>query len=66
MMQRAQQLRRIYLGAMLLFVCGMVSVSAYTLWRLRADAISTGLDISAMHTRSFEDFLTQNLHVTDI
>ncbi|MDP1636298.1 MAG: cache domain-containing protein, partial [Gallionellaceae bacterium] len=66
MTQRGQQLRRIYLAAMLLFVCGMFSITAYTLWRLRTDAIQNGLEISAMHTRSFEDFLTQNLHVTDL
>ncbi len=66
MTQRAQQLRRIYLGVMLLLVSGMISITAYALWRLRAEAINNGLQISAMHTRSFEDFLTQNLHVTDL
>ncbi|MBI4809778.1 MAG: EAL domain-containing protein [Nitrosomonadales bacterium] len=66
MKQRARQLRQIFLVAMLLFVCGMFSITAYTLWRLHTDAIQSGLDISAMHTRAFEDFLTQNLHVTEL
>ena len=66
MTHKALQLRQIFLAALLLFVCGMFSITAYTLWRLRADAIHSGLDISAMHTRSFEDFLTQNLHVTEL
>jgi diguanylate cyclase (GGDEF)-like protein/PAS domain S-box-containing protein len=66
MSQRAHQLRQIFLVALLLFVCGMFSITAYTLWRLRTDTIKSGLGISAMHTRAFEDFLTQNLHVTEL
>ncbi len=66
MTPRAQQLRHIFAGALLLFVCGALAVTSYTLWRLRTDAIVNGLEISAMHTRGFEDFLTQNLHVTEL
>jgi len=66
MTPRAQQLRHIFAVALLLFVCGVLAVTSYTLWRLRTDAIKNGLEISAMHTRGFEDFLTQNLHVTEL
>ena len=66
MTPRARQLRHIFAVALLLFVCGVLAVTSYTLWRLRTDAISNGLEISAMHTRGFEDFLTQNLHVTEL
>lgn len=66
MTPRAQQLRRIFTAALLLFVCGVLAITSYSLWRLRSDAIKNGLEISAMHTRGFEDFLTQNLHVTEL
>lgn len=66
MTPRARQLRHIFAVAMLLFVCGVLAITSYTLWRLRSDAIKNGLEISAMHTRGFEDFLTQNLHVTEL
>ncbi len=66
MTPRAQQLRHIFAVALLLFVCGVLAVTSYTLWRLRTDAINNGLEISAMHTRGFEDFLTHNLHVTEL
>jgi hypothetical protein len=38
----------------------------YALWRLRADAISNGYQVSALHARSFENFLTQSLRVTEL
>ncbi|WP_190272132.1 bifunctional diguanylate cyclase/phosphodiesterase [Sideroxydans lithotrophicus] len=44
----------------------MFSFTGYTLWRLHATAIFNGLEISEMHTRSFEDFLTQSLRVTEL
>ena len=65
-MNREQQLRQGFLAAALLFVCGICAIVAYTLWQLRADAVRNGLHISAMHARGFEDFLTQNLHVTEL
>ena len=61
-----RQLRRLFLGALLLFVGSMLSITAYTLWLLRADAMTAGFGISAMHTRGFEDFLTQTLNVTEL
>ena len=66
MKPRTRQLRRIFLGALLLFVGSMLSITAYTLWLLRADAMTAGFAISAMHTRGFEDFLTQTLNVTEL
>lgn len=66
MTPRAQQLRHVFAVTLLLFVCSVLAVTSYTLWRLRTDAINNGLEISAMHTRGFEDFLTQNLHVTEL
>jgi diguanylate cyclase (GGDEF)-like protein/PAS domain S-box-containing protein len=66
MTQNARQLRRAFLVTLLLFVGGMLAITAYTVWRLRAEAIGNGLEMSAMHSRGFEDFLTQSLHVTDL
>ena len=47
-------------------VGGMAATTAYTLWRQRADAIDSGLRIAAMYARSFEDFLTQSLYLTEV
>ncbi|MBS1210647.1 MAG: hypothetical protein H6R19_3045 [Proteobacteria bacterium] len=66
MTPRTRQLRSAVFVTVSLFVCGMLAVTSYTLWRLRATAIDSGLEISAMHSRSFEDFLTQSLHVTEL
>ncbi|MDS4013486.1 MAG: diguanylate cyclase [Candidatus Accumulibacter sp.] len=63
---RTQPLRRTYLIALALFVGGMSALAAFTLVRLRSDAISNGLSMSAMHSRGFEDLLTQSLHLTDL
>ncbi|MDP2805404.1 MAG: PAS domain S-box protein [Gallionellaceae bacterium] len=66
MISQPRQLRRTFLLAVLLFVGGMLALASFTLWRLHDDAVSNGLEISAMHTRGFEDFLTQSLHVTEL
>lgn len=66
MNSRAQQLRQIFGVALLLFICGVLAITSYALWQLRDEAINNGLEISAMHTRGFEDFLTQNLHVVEL
>lgn len=42
-----------------------MALSAYSLWRLRAEAITDSLQIAALHARSFENFLTQSLRVTE-
>jgi PAS domain S-box-containing protein len=63
---RALRPRHALVAALALLVCAMLSFTAYTLWRLHAIAISNGLEISEMHTRSIEDFLTQSLRVTEL
>lgn len=52
--------------ATLLFLAAMSGLTAYASWRLYDSAISNGLEISEMHTRSFEDFLTQNLRIIEL
>ena len=66
MTKPARQLRQYCFGALLLFVSATLALTSYTLWRLRAEAILNGIETSAMHSRSFEDFITQSLHVTDL
>jgi len=64
MMKRAQILRLLLLAATLFLVGSMLLISAFGLWRLRSEAIASGLEISAMHSRGFEDLLTQSLRLT--
>ncbi len=63
MNQRLEQLRRAFIIAVVLFVGGMAAITAFTIARLRADSIVAGLEVSALHSRSFEDLITHNLHV---
>jgi diguanylate cyclase (GGDEF)-like protein/PAS domain S-box-containing protein len=63
---RERILRRTFIIALSLFVGGMLAITAYTLWRLRGEALSRGLETSAMHSQSIEDLLTQSLHVTEL
>lgn len=62
----ARQLRQAVLAALLLFVCSMLAVTGYTLWRLRADTVASGLETAAMQAQGFEDVLTQSLHVAEL
>jgi hypothetical protein len=55
-----------FFAALALFIVAILSLTAYTLWLLRSDAIKSGLAISAIFARSFEDHLTQSLHVTEL
>ncbi|TXT36099.1 MAG: diguanylate cyclase/phosphodiesterase with PAS/PAC sensor(s) [Comamonadaceae bacterium] len=66
MSSRPHQLRKAFVFGLVLFVAGMLTLTAYTLWRLRADALENGLQVSALHSRSFEDFLTQSLRVSEL
>ncbi|MDO8776946.1 MAG: EAL domain-containing protein [Burkholderiaceae bacterium] len=66
MTRRSRQLRQGFFISLALLIGGMLTVTAYTLWRLQVEAVNNGLNISAMHARSFEDFLTQSLHVTEL
>lgn len=63
MNQRLEQLRRTFIIALALLIGGMAAITAFTVGRLRTDSIAAGLEVSALHTRSFEDLITQNLHV---
>ena len=61
-----RQLRQSVFAALLLFICSMLAVTGYTLWRLRADAIVAGLELASMQAQGFEDVLTQSLHVAEL
>ncbi len=63
MNQRLEQLRRAFIIAVALFVGSMAAITAFTVARLRTDSIAAGLEVSALHSRSFEDLITHNLHV---
>ncbi len=63
---RERILQRTFVIALSLFVGGMLAITVYTLWRLRGEALSRGLETSAMHAQSIEDLLTQSLHVTEL
>ncbi|MDZ4202777.1 MAG: EAL domain-containing protein [Gallionella sp.] len=49
-----------------LFLAAMAGLTVYASWRLHDSAIANGFEISEMHTRSFEDFLTQNLRIIEL
>ena len=66
MKSRARQLRQAFFFGLILFIVSTLSFATYTLWRLRSDAIANGLQVSALHSRSFEDLLTQSLRVTEL
>ncbi len=63
MNQRLEQLRRTLIIALALLVGGMAAITAFTVLRLRTDSIVAGLETSALHSRSFEDLIAQNIHV---
>ena len=65
MMERRRQLRVAFVGGIALFLISVLSLSAYSLWRLRAGAMSDGLRVAALHSRSFENLLTQSLRVAE-
>ncbi len=65
MISRIWRLRRTFLLTLLVLVVGVLSLTGYTLWRLRVEAIANALEMAAMHSRSFEDFVTQSLHVAE-
>jgi diguanylate cyclase (GGDEF)-like protein/PAS domain S-box-containing protein len=66
MIQRTRLLRQTLFFALALFVSGMLTLSVYTLWRLHTEALHNGLDVAEMHSRSFEDLLTQSLYVSEL
>ncbi|SIS89690.1 EAL domain-containing protein [Neptunomonas antarctica] len=66
MNQHTRQLRKIFAFALLLFISGMLTITAYSLWRLRAETVTSMLEMSAMHSRSFESFITQNMRLVEL
>jgi diguanylate cyclase (GGDEF)-like protein/PAS domain S-box-containing protein len=65
MSSRGQQLRKAFFAGLALFLLSTLALSAYSLWRLRTEAIADSLQVAAVHARSFENFLTQSLRVTE-
>ena len=61
-----RRLPRALLLGLLLFVVTTLGIASYTLWRLRADALTNGLKLAALQAYSFEDFLTQNLRISEL
>ena len=59
-------LGRYCIFATLCFVCIILMLTSYTLWLLRSEAMLSGAETAAMHSRRFEDFITQSLHVTSL
>ena len=65
-MGRARRVPLAFFLALALFISATLGITGYTLWLLRADAIKSGLEISALLARSFGDHLTQSLRVTEL
>ncbi|WP_293266380.1 EAL domain-containing protein [Neptunomonas sp.] len=66
MNSQSKQLRNIYITAVLFFVTVIIVITWYSLWRLREETAAGLLEVSAMHTRSFEGFLTQNFRLAEL
>jgi diguanylate cyclase (GGDEF)-like protein/PAS domain S-box-containing protein len=66
MNQHTRQLRKIFAFTLLLFISCMLTITAYSLWRLRAETVASMLEMSAMHSRSFENFITQNMKLVEL
>lgn len=65
-MGRALRVPLAYFVTLALFISATLGVTAYTLWLLRADAIKSGLEISALMARSFGNHITQSLRFTEL
>ena len=66
MKARRRQLRLTIVATLVLFVGSILSITGYTLWRLRSDTLVNGLEVAATQARGFEELLTQSLHVTEL
>lgn len=55
-----------FVAAMLAFVAVVAGSTAYTILRLRAQAIDSSLEINAMYAHVFEDHLTQGFRFIDL
>jgi diguanylate cyclase (GGDEF)-like protein/PAS domain S-box-containing protein len=60
------RLPRAMLAGLLLFVVTTLGIASYSLWRLRADALANGLKVAELQAYGFEDFLTQNLRISEL
>ncbi|MBI4984966.1 MAG: PAS domain S-box protein [Rhodocyclales bacterium] len=58
--------RATFLLMTLTVVVSAIAATAFTLWRLRGEAIDRHFDAAAMYARLFEDHLTQSLNVIDM
>jgi len=63
---RTRSLRRALVFVLAVFMLGMIAVTSYTQWRLRVEAVETGLDMAAMYSRGSEDFVTENLQLAEL
>lgn len=66
MSQARQHLGRTIAVGLLLLITAVVGTASLSLWRLYDDAIANGLELSALHTRSIENLLTENLRTTEL
>ena len=63
-----RQLRRIsrrstFFLTMLVVLVSTVTVTVYTLWRLRVEALDRQFSAASMYARTFEEHLTQSFNV---
>ena len=52
--------------ALAVFIAAVLAITGYVLARSHTQAIVNSLEISAMHARSFEDFLTESLYFAEL
>ena len=52
-------------GGLLLLVLGWLSALGFASWSLRGDTLNNGLATAALHTRNFEEHLTQTLQTVE-
>ncbi len=64
--EASRRRRATFFGVVAVVISGTIAATAYTQWRLRAEAISRQLDAAMMYARNFEDHLTLSLDVLDI
>ncbi|WP_417068515.1 diguanylate cyclase domain-containing protein [Niveibacterium terrae] len=62
----SRQIRQRVIVALVIFQSSMLLFVAYILFHSRQDSLRAATDIAALHTRSFEDFVTRTLQVTDL
>ncbi len=63
---RVRATRLVFSIGLALFISGVVAIAGLSLWNLHRETIANGYSIAAMHSRAFEDHLTQSLHGVDV